>query len=74
MPCSAACVPLLRAAAAAPPHRGRARRACCAPVACLPRRAVVTVAVVLEPAMGGLILKSGLRVAGTTLAGFLGVG
>lgn len=37
-------------------------------------RAVVTVAVVLEPAMGGLVLKSGLRIAGTTLAGFLGVG
>lgn len=35
---------------------------------------VVTVAVVLESAVGGLVLKSGLRVIGTAGAGLLGVG
>ena len=40
----------------------------------MPRRIVVTVAVVLESAVGGLVLKSGLRIAGTATAGLLGVG
>ena len=34
----------------------------------------MTVAVVLESAVGGLVLKSGLRIAGTATAGLLGVG
>jgi hypothetical protein len=32
------------------------------------------VCVVLESAVGGLVLKSGLRVAGTAAAGLLGMG
>lgn len=38
------------------------------------RRVVVTVAVILESAVGGLVLKSGLRILATCTAGLLGVG
>eukprot|EP00887_Chlorella_sp_A99_P008175 scaffold12.g8175.t1 len=35
---------------------------------------IVTVVVILEPSFGSLVLKSGLRAAGTAMAGLLGVG
>lgn len=41
---------------------------------CPPHPPLAAVAVVLESAVGGLVLKSGLRVIGTVGAGLLGVG
>ena len=39
-----------------------------------PRSRALPVAVILESAVGGLVLKSGLRTLGTSLAGLLGMG